>query len=160
MSKKDTNKRVQKTKEQIRDEIRELSKKADSISGSQLNLLSKLSEEEDNFDTSALHDTANPDLSHKLYYNMRRIMMENLPEDKKLRRYVYDEKNLFLNRGKAKNPDGIRNSDGRMAYISGFLQEAFEITIKWLSSGGSAFDLYESFWRKNEELGFHDKTEG
>lgn len=154
MSKR-TEKSQRKSNEEIREEIRQLTEKANRLSGTQL-LLPDLDDNEDvGFDTSALYDTANPDLSHRLFYSMRRIMMENLPNDKKVRKYIYDEKNLFLNRGKDKDQNGIRHSDGRMSYISGFLEVAFEITVNWLRSGASPFDLYEAFWKKNEEFGFH-----
>jgi len=50
-------------------------------------------------------------------------LRNNLPQGKKnekLRRYVYDEKSLFLNRGKEKDDRGIRGSDERQTYIPNF----------------------------------------
>lgn len=111
-------------------------------------------------DVSFLNDTADPDLSHRLYYTMYNIMRRNLPSGKdneELRRYVYDEIGLFLNRGKEKNERGVRNSDMRMAYIPTFLKPAFDIVVKWVTEGAAPFDLYEAFRRKNEEMGYGRK---
>lgn len=152
---KKTEKNTKKTREEIREEIKRLSEKADSITPKQLKLV-ELDDEDVEFDTSVFNNTADPDKSYKLYYGMLRLMKDNLPKDKAVRRYVYDEKNIYLNRGKRINAQGIRRSDGRMAFITPFLEIAFDITANWVKSGSNPFDLYEAFRQKNEEMGYYD----
>ena len=146
----------------IFDEIKKLSEKANQISDSeQINLFPNvdLGEEDITFDVSLINDTADPDRSHKLYYGMMRLMIGNLPsgkENRKLRRYIYDEKLLFLNRGKEIDKNtGVRGSDSRMAYIPNFLEVAFDTTVAWVKSGGTSFDLFTAFWDLNESRGYH-----
>lgn len=152
---KKEDKKKGKTKEEIREEIKKLSEKADNINPSQLKLL-ELDDEDLSFNTSIFNDSANPDKSYKLYYSMIRLMKDNLPKDKKIRRYIYDEKNLFLNSGKQINENGVRGSDGRMAYISSHLEIAFDITANWLKNGSNPFDLYEAFRMINEDRGYNE----
>lgn len=156
------NKEQNKTQKDIFDEIKKLSEKANEISDSeQLGLFPNidLGEEDVTFDASLINDTADPDRSHKLYYGMMRLMIGNLPrgkENKKLRRYIYDEKLLFLNRGKEIDKNtGVRGSDSRMAYIPNFLEVAFDTTVNWVKSGGTPFDLFLAFWDLNESRGYH-----
>lgn len=74
-------------------------------------------------------------------------------ENEQARRIIYDEKNVLINRGAKKDEKGIRGSDGRMAYIED-LEFAIQIVADWASKKGSASDLYQAFWDKNEELGY------
>ena len=147
--------------EEIFDEIKRLSEKAKENSSHQLDLISNLDLGDEDIDTGfekRLAGTADPDTSHRLYYTMRRTLIDNLPKGKKnerLRRYVYDEKSLFLNRGIDKNEIGYKGSDERMAYIDNFLQIAFGIVNNWVVTGANPFDLYKAFWDINEEKGFH-----
>lgn len=159
-------KNQQKTEDEILAEIKALSEKAQTFTSPQLDLpnAENIGDEDvdSSFDASILSDTANPDESHRLYYTMRRMMIDNLPkgkENEKLRRYIYDEKSLFLNRGKDKDANGVKHSDERMAYIFGFLTTAFDTTVKWLKSGANPFDLYTAFRNLNEEKGFRQKSE-
>lgn len=68
---------------------------------------------------------------------------------------MYDEKNLFLNDGKGLDSSGKRGRDGRMTFISTFLEPAFNIVAEWVKGGESAFDLYIAFWNLNEAKGYH-----
>jgi hypothetical protein len=161
------NKEQNKTQKDIFDEIKKLSEKANEISDSeQLGLFPNidLGEEDVIFDASLINDTADPDRSHKLYYGMMRLMIGNLPrgiENKKLRRYIYDEKLLFLNRGKEIDKNtGVRGSDSRMTYIPNFLEVAFDTTVNWVKSGGTPFDLFLAFWDLNESRGYHKEDNG
>ncbi len=154
-----------KTDQEKLDEIRMLSEKANELSEvEQLGIFPDLdlTEEDVTFDSSILDDTANPEKSYKLYYSIRRMMMDNLPrgeENKKLRKYIYDEKNLFLNAGKdIDKKTGLRGSDGRMTYISNFLESAFDITANWVKVGGSPYDLFESFRKINIERGYRTEN--
>ncbi|MBS1684122.1 MAG: hypothetical protein JSS76_05175 [Bacteroidetes bacterium] len=148
-----------KTKEEIFDEIRKLSEQADDSTSHQVDMFKDLGDEDidSTFDTRILNDTANPDEAHRLYYNIQRVLIDNLPkgdEHKKLRQKIYDEKNLFLSRGYDKDAFGIRGRDGRQTYI-GLMQEAFKYVFTWVASGGNAFDIYSVFWEVNESKGYH-----
>ena len=91
----------------------------------------------------------------QLYYNgLTKLLKDNLPKGKAnedVRRIIYDEKNILINRGAKKNDQGIRGSDGRMAYVED-LETAIVIVSDWLVTKGSSTDLYMAFWDKNEEL--------
>lgn len=150
------------SKEEILEEIKQLSKKANAKSSHQLDLMSNVEIGDEDidlgFDTSNLNDTADPQTSYRLYYGIRRLLIDNLPKgkhNKKLRQYIYDEKNLFLNRGLEIKDNGIRGSDGKMTYIILFLKEAFDTVASWVSTGANAFEIYNAFYEMNEERGFH-----
>jgi len=135
------------------EEIKRLAAKADAGKGLELGFTEE-SEIEFGFDLDKLKDTQDPDRSHRLYYSIRSLMMQNLPkgkEHKKLRDFVYEEKNDFLNRGNKKNAEGIRNSDGRMTYISSHLEVAFDAVFEWIKEGGNAYDCYDKFRALNKE---------
>ena len=104
-----------------------------------------------------LRDLQNPEEAHSLYYAIRRELMNGLPaggENKELRQFVYDEKNLYLNRGKEIDPDtGIRGSDGRQAYLQ-HLQNALIAVRRWSAQGGNAFDAFMMFRDMNKQAGF------
>ena len=55
----------------------------------------------------------------QLYYKgLNNLLRDNLPKGKEnehVRRIIYDEKNILINRGAKKDEKGIRGSDGRMA---------------------------------------------
>lgn len=153
------------TDEQIMDEIRSMSEAAQQTSSHQLDLVSNVELGDDNidlgFDRARLAGTADPDKSHRLYYTMRRVMVDNLPKgdaNLKLRKHIYNEKSLFLNRGKDVDEKGIKHSDERQSYIDNYLQTAFDITMDWVKSGSNPFDLYMAFYRINEEKGYHNNS--
>lgn len=151
-----------KTREEIFEEIKKLSEKASQVGGLQIPLLPDLPKEDlSEFDLSILNDTADPEKSHRLYYGMRRLMMDNLPrgkENKELRQFIYDEKNLFLNRGNELNDDGVRGSDGRMTFTT-FLEIAFQISAEWIKQGANPIGLWQLFYDENEKFGFHSSKE-
>lgn len=98
-----------------------------------------------------------PVTKFQLYYNgLSKLLKDNLPKGKEfeeVRRIVYDEKNVLINRGAKKDGKGIRGSDGRMAYLDD-LELAIKIVAKWTSKKGSPTELFMEFWDKNEELGY------
>jgi hypothetical protein len=115
--------------------------------------------------------TANPDESHRLYYTMMMTMRSNLPKAdnrrpitlerkkandqiKKFNEAIYSEKKLFLNRGKEVDKNGIRGSDERQGYIPEFLQVAFDVVHKWVSTGANPLDLFIAFYELNKERGY------
>lgn len=91
----------------------------------------------------------------QLYYKgLNKLLRDFLPkgkENEEARRLIYDEKNVLINRGAKKDENGIRGSDGRMAYLED-LELAIQIVANWITQKGTYFDLYKSFWDKNEEL--------
>ena len=93
----------------------------------------------------------------QLYYNgLSKLLKDNLPkgkENESVRRIVYDEKNILINRGAKKDEKGIRGSDGRMAYVED-LEIAIEIVANWITTKGTSAEIFMSFWDKNEELGY------
>ncbi len=93
----------------------------------------------------------------QLYYQgLTKLLKDNLPKGKEyeeVRRIVYDEKNILINRGAKKDEKGIRGSDGRMAYVED-LEEAIKIVAVWTSRRGTTAELFMAFWDKNEELGY------
>lgn len=88
------------------------------------------------------------------YHGLAKLLKDTLPKGKEfedVRRIVYDEKNILINRGAKKDEKGIRGSDGRMAYIED-LEEAIKIVADWTSKKGTPAELFMAFWDKNEEL--------
>lgn len=150
------------SEEDIRNEIRALAKRADESSNHQMDLFTnqKLGDEDIDigFGSQILMDTPNPEESYKLYYGIRRLLIDFLPKgetNKDLRQKIYDEKNLFLNRGKDKNINGIRGSDGRMTYIPKFLNDAYMAVEEWVRTGANPYDIWQKFRDLNENRGFH-----
>ena len=134
----------------------EILQKADEVKGEQLsiNLDSELTIE--NQAIELLGQTIDdPVEKFQLYYHgLTKLLKDNLPkgkENEKVRRIVYDEKNVLINRGAKKDEKGIRGSDGRMAYIED-LEIAIQIVADWISKKGSPSELFMAFWDKNEEL--------
>lgn len=90
------------------------------------------------------------------YQGLSKLLKDCLPKGKsfeEVRRIVYDEKNILINRGAKKNEKGIRGSDGRMAYVED-LEEAIKIVANWTINKGTPAELFIAFWEKNEELGY------
>ncbi len=90
------------------------------------------------------------------YHGLTKLLKDSLPKGKEfndVRRIVYDEKNILINRGAKKDEKGIRGSDGRMAYIED-LEIAIKIIAEWTSTKGSPAELFMAFWDKNEELNY------
>jgi hypothetical protein len=88
------------------------------------------------------------------YHGLTKLLKDSLPKGKEfedVRRIVYDEKNILINRGAKKDEKGIRGSDGRMAYMED-LEEAIKIVADWTSRKGTPAELFMAFWDKNEEL--------
>ncbi len=116
---------------------------------------------EEDLTATVIASQQNPDESHRLYYAIQRILKNDLPpgegDNEKLRRAVYDEKNLYINRGEDLDERGIRGSDGRMGYLP-HLRVALSLVKKWRAETGSAFDIFLAFWEVNEQLGYHQAS--
>lgn len=154
-NKKDIKKR-NLSKEDI--ERLEILKKAEEVKGDQLELnIDQGIRVENQAEKLIGQKIDDPVQKFQLYYNgLNNLMKSNLPKGKEnedVRRIIYDEKNILINRGAKKDERGIRGSDGRMAYVDD-LEEAIKIAAIWISTKGSPTELYMKFWDKNEELGY------
>ncbi len=145
------------SKEEI--ERREILNKADEIKGEQIKLdlfagTVSLENEAKLLLGTAIDD---PEKKHKLYYDgLEKILKKFLPKDKQgkeISRMIRDEKLVFLNRGAARGPDGLRGSDSRMAHIED-IETAIDLVGDWLSQKGTYTDLYMAFYNLNESLGY------
>jgi 3-oxoacyl-ACP reductase-like protein len=158
-----TKNQEQKSIEDLKKEIKSLSEAANAQNDIQLDLLSELTIGEDDIeaelDLITKNEYANPQASHQLYYGIRSILVSNLPKgitNKKLRKYITNEINLFLNNGNHIKKDGTRGSDGKMAYIHPILLEAFTRVSEWKVNGANYYDLYQIFRDMNEERGYYN----
>jgi len=147
-----------KTREEIREEVRALSKKADDFSKKQLDLLPDFvsTEQEVSLETIKFN-TADPEKSYTLFYTGEKLLKDHLPkgiQNKALRDFIREEKNIFLNRGKKKNKKGIRFSDSRQSYIDPFLEESINIILNWIKTGANPLDLYDLYRAANVKYGF------
>lgn len=99
-----------------------------------------------------------PDEKYRLYYTgITNLLKKYLPKGKQFQeaRYlIYDEKNIFLNRGKRKSDnDGIRKSDGRMTYQP-VMEEMLDLVTKWVSESLNPIDLFNMLYDLNEKHGY------
>ena len=99
----------------------------------------------------------NPEQKFDLYYKgIQRLLINNLPKGKIheiARKYIYEEKNTFLTRGKRIDKKGIRGADGRMGYISD-AEEMLQIVIDWIMQNGSMVELYNIIRDLNVSKGY------
>ena len=144
------------SKEEI--ERREILKKSEEIKEEQLKLdIEEGVDIENEYQTLLDESIDDPVQKFQLYYKvLNKLLKSNLPKGKEnepLRRIIYDEKNILINRGNKKDDRGIRGSDGRMAYLED-LEIAIEVVMNWVSSKESYQELYMAFWNKNEDLNY------
>ncbi len=154
ISKKKTERNL--TKEDL--ERLEILQKSEEVKGEQLYIdLDSEIVVENQAETLLGQKIDDPVQKFQLYYHgLSKLLKDSLPKGKTfedVRRIVYDEKNILINRGAKKDEKGIRGSDGRMAYIED-LEEAIRIVANWTTKKGTSAELFMSFWDKNEELGY------
>lgn len=143
----------------------ELLQKADEVASKGQQLKIDVSGEvvsENELNELIFKDTDNPEEKYKLYYDgISKLLKQNLPSGKtfeKARQIIFDEKNIYLTRGKKKDSNGVRGADSRMGYLSD-LEELMKATIKWVVAKGTMTDLYEVYWNLNEEKGYPHQTD-
>jgi hypothetical protein len=113
----------------------------------------------------AIGDVDDPDRKHEVYYKgIEKLLREFLggrkdKQTKEAFKILREEKNIFLNRGKRKNEQGIRGSDARMAYITD-MEEALNIIAGCILDAATPVDLYIAFRDKNVERGFYNDLSG
>lgn len=141
------------------DEIKKLSEEADKNKSFELGFENEFESEPIFIDL--VNDIQNPEKSYKVYYAIEGILRTHLPSEdiyKELRRFIREEKNIFLTGGKKKNKAGIRGADSRQAYISTHLEIALQNLLEWMQDGGSTFDLFLRFRKLNIQYEYY--TEG
>jgi len=100
----------------------------------------------------------NPEDKYNAYYQgIQKVLMEYLPKGKEFeegRRLIYDEKNIFLNRGKKKSDhNGVRKSDGRMTFQP-IMNEMVDVLVKWVAESQNPITLYNKLYDLNERHGY------
>jgi len=154
----DKNTEEQEISEQELEE-EELLRKADEVKERQLELTPDGSfTTKREIEDFALEDIDDPDRKHEIYYSgIQKLLMKELPsgeEYSELREKVYEEKKIFLTRGHKKDSQGIRGADSRMAYLTD-MKEAMNIITRWILDRGTAYELFQKFREKNQELGYY-----
>ena len=154
-SKKKT--KITKATEKDRERL-EILQRAEEVRGKQLSVgLDGRLHTEDELKNFALGGVESPEKRYELYYpGIRKLLMRYLPEGKEnmpLRRIVYDEKNVFLSRGKKLDSRGIRGADGRMGFEID-LDMAFKAVVKWASENGTPVQIYDAFRKLNDTYGY------
>lgn len=157
-SKKTTKDKKELSQEDL--ERLQILQEAEEVKGEQLNLdIEGNLQKEDIMKrlTASLQNIDDPEKKYDQYYNiLNKLLKSKLPkgkENENIRRKIYDEKNIILNRGVKKDSRGIRGSDGRMGYLSD-IEIAIDIVVEWVANNGTAVDLFRAFYDKNEELGY------
>lgn len=166
MKKKDTKKKIELSKDDL--ERLELLQNARKKQGRQLRVDVQQGDmkEVDEMRELLGRKSENPDEKYKLYYtgitNLLKKYLPKGPEFKEGRQLIYDEKNVFLNRGKKKSDNnGIRKSDGRMTYQEK-MSEMLDVVTKWVSTSQNPTELFTDLYELNEKHGYghenYDRT--
>lgn len=101
----------------------------------------------------------NPQSKHTIYYHGIEKMLRLITGSKKDYNAPLDilreEKKIFLARGKQKDAKGVRHFDVRQAFETD-MDAAYNIILKAITKGLSAYDLYIEFRNENINLGYYD----
>ncbi len=159
MAKKDKNTEKKSKAEMAREEEKlRILARTDEIKGEQL-VFTPEGETKSQIEIKdfSILNTENPEQKFELYYKgIQRLLISNLPKGKlheTSRKYIYEEKNTFLTRGKRINEKGIRGADGRMGYISD-AEEMLQIVMDWIMQNGSMVELYNTIRDLNVSKGY------
>ena len=146
------NNNQQDKKTEIELEMEALIKASRATSGHQLGLGEEV---ERIVASSIIGSVQSPEKAYDLYYRALYSLLKtnlcSLPQAQ--RDMIYDQKNIFLTRGKVKNSKGIRGGDSRQAYLED-MEVALEIVIDWVNEGANPVNLYNAFRDKNMELNY------
>lgn len=139
-------------------EIQSIIEAADRIKDEQLTIseLGELTSEKEIRDY-ALGSAENPEKKYTIYYQginklLKRALLPG-KESKKIRDLIYEEKNIYLTRGKFKNELGIRGGDGRMGYLKDS-QDVFKAMVKCVRSNSSMVEIYQLLVDMNIKKGY------
>ena len=157
--KSENKKAIEGLSEQDREAL-ELLQKANEKRGMQLRIDSKTGDLTEIDELRALvgRQVEDPEEKYNIYYKgIGNVLKKYLPTGKEFeigRRLIYDEKNIFLNRGKRKSDNnGIRKSDGRMTYQP-IMGEMLDLIAEWVAESRNPIDLYTALYNLNERLGY------
>lgn len=104
-----------------------------------------------------LGNIENPEHKYELYYKgIQKLLITHLPKGKahqKSRKYIYEEKNTYMTRGKRINKEGIRGADGRMGFTSD-AEEMLQIVMDWIRQNGTMVELYHTLRELNIKKGY------
>jgi hypothetical protein len=105
--------------------------------------------------TQGLED--DPMKKYDVYYKgIRRLLRKGLvggKENEKARKYIYEEINTFLTRGRRIRKDGTRGADSRMAYIPDH-EELLNVVIQWVLGNGTMAELFNTLHELNISKGY------
>jgi len=105
----------------------------------------------------AIGNIENPEKKYDIYYKgIQKLLIKHLPKglkNKPARKFIYEEKNTYLTRGKRINELGIRGADGRMGYISD-ADEVLKIVMSWILSNGTMVELFTTLRNLNISKGY------
>lgn len=131
--------------------------KTDEIKGEQLSIIREGLKTDLELKKFALGIDDNPDKKHELYYKgIMKLLRKHLKkgkENRAARKFIYEEKNTYLTRGKRIKPDGTRGGDSRMAYISEH-EEMLNIIINWVVTNGTIVELFNTLHDLNISKGY------
>ncbi|NRF37445.1 hypothetical protein [Pedobacter foliorum] len=160
MAKKDKNTPQEKTKVELaRDEEKlRILAKTDETKGEQLVFTPEgETKSQPELKDFSLVNIENPEHKFDLYYKgIQRLLVGHLPKGKqheKSRKYIYEEKNTYLTRGKRINEKGIRGADGRMGYITD-AEEMLQLVMDWIMQNGTMVELYNTLRDLNVKKGY------
>ena len=142
------------------EEIKKLAQEADDNKGFELGFEEDF--EDDITQIDFIDDKQNPQESYRIYSAIDGVLKSHLPKGdryKELRRFVREEKIIFLTGGKKKDQRGIRGADSRQAYISTHLKVALNSLMDWINEGGNSFDLFLRFRQLNIQYGYFGEDE-
>jgi hypothetical protein len=138
----------------------DLLRKAKEVTGRQLTVSGTDGslQEIDELKTLINKKMEDPEEKYELYYNgVQTLLKRHLPKGKSFKQgrdYIYDEKNIFLTRGKAKDVvTGKRGADSRMTYNK-MLKELVEVIAVWIMEGANPANLYQSLYELNDKYNF------
>ncbi len=155
---KQVKKTTKKTDEKALAEKKEILSKADMVKGEQLTITptNELAYKKE-LERFALGAVDNPEKKYDVYYKgIQKLLKKHLPigqANKKARALVYEEKNVYLTRGKRKNKAGIRGHDSRMTYITD-AEEVLKVTIGWVANNGTMVEIFNTMRDMNIKKGY------
>lgn len=108
-------------------------------------------------------EVQDPDGQYDYNYAVRRELMNHLPRGKAwkpLRDFIYEEKNIFLRRGKKKvdAPNGVIGADSRQAYLHDH-RTALRAVREWAARGGTPVEIFYEFYEMNQRAGYRPRME-
>ena len=151
---------AQKTAKELANEQEKLDilARASNVKGQQLVVSpSGGVERENELRQFAFGNIEDPEKKFNVYYKgIQKLLLAHLPkgrQNKAARRFIYEEKNTYLTRGKRINRFGIRGADSRMGYIVD-AEEMLGVIMVWIRQNGTMVDLFNNLRDLNIAKGY------